>query len=603
MTDPRREVNPMVAVRDLSVSVAGSSTLVASGISFDIGAGQVLAVVGESGSGKSTVGLAMLAYARRGLAITSGSVEIDGLDILALPERDVRRLRGRVVSYVPQDPATSLDPAYRVGSQLRETFKLHRGELNDIDIEDRCAQLLDDVALPHSILDRFPHQISGGQQQRINIAIAFACTPKLVVLDEPTTGLDVTTQRHVLNTVADLARSYGVSALYISHDLPAVGEIAGMTAVMYGGRVVEYGETSKLFTDPRHPYTARLLAAAPSPYRSTRLVGIDGHPPRPGRWPAGCSFATRCASVEEDCRTEVPELIQIEPGHLARCAHPVARGTLAVLAGKESPVPAPGEQASISVKGLSANYGSATVLHDVTFEAGEGLCTAIVGESGSGKTTLARCIAGLHSRWTGSISTSGRELSAKTRQRSKADRRLIQYVFQNPFASLNPTMTVIENIEEPLRHFERLSGRERRERALSALAAVALSSEFADQMPGQLSGGERQRVAVGRALVVEPEVLICDEVTSALDVSVQALLVEQLRDLQLTRGLSMVFITHNLAVVRSLAQRVVVLQAGKVVEQGWVADVLDNPQHEYTRQLLSDVPHLAGIEDRRATAS
>lgn len=603
MTESLLHETPMVTVRDLTVSIARSSTPVATGISFDIGAGEILSVVGESGSGKSTVGLAMLAYARRGLAITSGSVELDGLDILALPDREAQRLRGRVVSYVPQDPATSLNPAYRVGSQLRETFSLHLGELSKSDVEDRCAQLLDDVALPHSILGRFPHQISGGQQQRINIAIAFACRPKLVVLDEPTTGLDVTTQRHVLDTVRSLAQSYGVSALYISHDLPAVAEIAGSTVVMYGGRMVEYGETIKLFADPRHPYTARLLAAAPSPYRSTRLVGIDGHPPRPGRWPAGCSFADRCESVETDCRTQVPDLVQMESGHRARCLHPVERGTLALLVGKESPVPDLPQQQSISVRNLSADYGSATVLHDVTFEAGEGLCTAIVGESGSGKTTLARCIAGLHAGWTGSISTNGRELSANTKHRSDVDRRLIQYVFQNPYASLNPTMTVLENIEEPLRHFERLSGRERRQRALSALAAVALSPEFADQMPGQLSGGERQRVAVGRALVVEPEILVCDEVTSALDVSVQALLVEQLRDLQLRRGLSMVFITHNLAVVRSLAQRVVVLQAGRVVEQGWVADVLDNPQHEYTRQLLSDVPHLAGIEDRRTAAS
>ncbi|MDQ6816573.1 MAG: ABC transporter ATP-binding protein, partial [Actinomycetota bacterium] len=499
-----------------------------------------------------------------------------------------------------QDPASSLNPAHRVGPQLREVLEVHRDQLSDIDVEERVNQLLEDVALPHAILKSFPHQMSGGQQQRIGIAMAFACRPRLIVLDEPTTGLDVSTQRHILDTIRELAKSYGVSGLYVSHDLPAVGQIASSTAVMYAGRIVEQSDTHRLFAEPRHPYTAGLLAAAPSPNRSTRLVGIEGHPPRPGRWPNGCAFANRCPRADEACTRAVPPLEPIPPGRVVRCVHPLPEGTLASLAGHASPAAKAGTTVGLHVSELTAHYGDGPVLHSVSFEVGPGLCTAIVGESGSGKTTLARCLAGLHQRWEGEIRLGDAQLARAAARRTNDQRRLMQYIFQNPFASLNPTMTVVENIEEPLRHFERLSRRERRQRALDVLKSVALSSEFADRLPARLSGGERQRVAVGRALVIEPEILICDEITSALDVSVQALLVEQLRDLQLQRGLSMVFITHNLAVVRSLAQHVIVLQHGMVVERGPVDKVLDDPQHEYTRQLLSDIPHLLEVEEAAA---
>ena len=589
-----------VEVQELLVSVAGTKIPVVADVSFAIQPGEVMGMVGESGSGKSTVGLALLAYARRGLEISSGEVRIAGVDLLSLPDRAAQRLRGAVVSYVPQDPGTSLNPAHRVGTQLREALEIHQDDLPGLDVAERVDELLEDVALPNSVLRSFPHQLSGGQQQRIGVAIAFACRPRLVVLDEPTTGLDVTTQRHVLETVRALAEAYGVSALYISHDLPAVAQIADWTAVMYGGRIVEYAPTPQLFAEPRHPYTAGLLAAAPSPFRSTRLVGIEGYPPRPGRWPKGCSFANRCRWADDVSRAGVPPLERTGNGGSVRCVHPLEGGTLAVLAGTDSPKPSPGSGVSLQITDLTADYGGPPVLHGLSFDAISGLCTAIVGESGSGKTTLARCVAGLHSRWSGEIRVGTAAVPKRAAQRTNDQRRLMQYVFQNPFASLNPSMTVLENIEEPLRYFERLRRRERRRRALDVLPAVALTEEFAGRLPSQLSGGERQRVALGRALVVDPEVLICDEITSALDVSVQAQVIEQLRDLQLQRGLSMVFITHNLAVVRSLAQHVIVLQHGTIVERGSVDKVLGDPQHPYTRQLLEDVPHIPGIEDRAA---
>jgi peptide/nickel transport system ATP-binding protein len=590
-----------VEVRELTVCTIGTNVPVVSGVSFSVGAGHTMGLVGESGSGKSTVGVALLGYARRGLEITSGSVRIGGVDILSLDDANVQRARGRIVSYVPQDPASGLNPAHRVGAQLREALSVHREDLDGgekLDLDERVGQLLADVKLPHTeeLLRSYPHQLSGGQQQRIGIAIAFACRPRLIVLDEPTTGLDVTTQRHILETINELTQSYGASAVYVSHDLAAVAQIAGETAVMYAGRIVEYAPTLELFSEPRHPYAAGLLAAAPSPDESSRLVGIEGHPPRPGRWPRGCAYANRCPRATSECQLAVPALEPSGPGRLVRCIHPLPTGAAAALAGAPAPLPSAHPGHALAVRDLTANYGGADILHGVSFDVPPGQCTAIVGESGSGKTTLARCLVGLHSSWDGEIRLGDTPLGRSAADRSKDQLRCMQYIFQNPFGSLNPTMTVSENVEEPLRHFERLSPSQRRDRALEILETVCLSHEFADGLPGRISGGERQRVAVGRALIVGPEILVCDEITSALDVSVQALLVEQLRDLQLERGLSMVFITHNLAVVRSIAQNVIVLEHGHVVEAGKVDEVLDNPQHPYTCQLLEDLPRLEAAE-------
>lgn len=591
-----------IEIRDLAVCLAGTQIPVVSDISFDIPAGQIMGLVGESGSGKSTVGLALLAYARSGLHITSGTVRIGEVDMLALDEGRARDARGRLVSYVPQDPASSLNPAHRVGNQLREVLEMHHRQLGDVDIDERIAQLLEEVALPREILRSFPHQMSGGQQQRIGIAMAFACRPKVIVLDEPTTGLDVTTQRHVLETIHTLTKTYGVSGLYVSHDLPAVGQIAASTAVIYAGRIVEQAQTERLFAEPRHPYTAGLLASAPSPDRSTRLVGMAGHPPRPGLRPTGCSFANRCDRADSACSSALPALTPTAPRHSVRCVHPLPGNALAALVAEPAPEVKPGSTAGLQLSDVSARYGGDPVLHDVSFEIAPGLCTAIVGESGSGKTTLARCIAGLHTRWTGEIRLGDTALAQAAQKRTDTQRRTMQFVFQNPYASLNPTMTVSENIEEPLRHFESLSRGQRRQRAVEVLKHVALDADFADRLPRRLSGGERQRVAVARALVVQPEILICDEITSALDVSVQALLIEELRDLQLHQQLSIVFITHNLALVRSLAQEVIVLQHGVVVERGAVNTVLDDPQHAYTQQLMRDIPKMVELHRDAVTA-
>jgi peptide/nickel transport system ATP-binding protein len=595
---------PEVEVTDLGVQIASSGVPVVEGVSFTIPAGKTLGLVGESGSGKSTIAVALLGHARRGLKIASGRVRIGDVDVLELSGKRLCGVRGSLVSFVPQDPAASLNPAHRLGGQLREAITAHE-KLGDEELEARLHGLLQSVNLPtdQTLMRKYPHQISGGQQQRIAIAIAFACRPRLIVLDEPTTGLDVTTQRHVLATIDELARDHAAAAVYVSHDLAVVAEVADETAVVYAGRIVERAATTQLFAHPRHPYAAGLLASAPGVEEAHRLVGIEGHPPRPGSWPRGCAYADRCPRVLDGCREAVPALRPGVDGSAVRCINPVP--TSERLPPVLAPVPDLPAEAALSVRSLCADYAGAEVVHGVDIAVAPGECVAVVGESGSGKTTLARCLVGLHSSWSGEIVLgSGPEpLRHAAADRDREQLRRMQYIFQNPFGSLNPTMTVAENVEEPLRHFENLGRRERREKALAALETVSLGSQFADVLPGRISGGERQRAAVARALVVEPEILVCDEITSALDVSVQALLVEELRELQLRRGLSMVFITHNLAVVRSIAQSLVVLQQGRIVERGKVEDVLSSPEHPYTRQLLEDLPRMERTRESPERAS
>ena len=585
-------------VSGLTVISRSRRTPIVENVSFELRPGQVLGMVGESGSGKSTVGVALLGLARRGLEISAGSVRIDDRDVLTLSPGQLREARGSVISYVPQDPGAGLNPGHRIGWQLREALTVHRSVLPaGQSVDERVLEVLTEVGLPADaeLLDRYPHQLSGGQQQRVAIAMAFAARPRVIVLDEPTTGLDVTTQRRVLDTVRELTERHQVMSVYISHDLAVVAQLADRVAVMYAGRVIEVGHAARLFADPRHPYTAGLIAAAPSAVRATTLEGIEGRPPRPGAWPTGCSFAARCHHAQPDCTEAPPELVSVGADQQARCYHPVDKGTFKI-ASRPAPPAVPESTPELEVRELFAHYGAKQVLHGIDLDLRSGRCTAVVGESGSGKTTLARCLVGLHDRWQGSVTFDGTPIGPRPQDRSAEQRRKIQYVFQNPYASLNPRMTVGQNIEEPLRHFTKLNRRDRRDRVESILSEVALNAAYVDRMPDQLSGGERQRVAVGRALTVEPEILVCDEITSALDVSVQALLVEQLRRLQRERDLSLLFITHNLAVVRSLAQDVVVLEGGRIVEHGPVEQVLTHPSHAYTKKLLADLPDLGRIE-------
>ena len=592
--------NVAVAVSDLRIDVAETRTPVVSEVSFEIARGEILGLVGESGSGKTTVGLALLGHARRGLRIASGSVLLGGRNILGLSDEQLRKLRGGVVSYVPQDPASSLNPALRVGLQLREVLEAHAADSDGdregrTDHSARIAEIMREVALPDdpNFLRRYPHELSGGQQQRIGLAMAFANRPRLIVLDEPTTGLDVTTQAHVLSTVRELAKLHDVAALYVSHDLAVVAALAGRVAVMYAGRVVELGSADELFASAGHPYTRRLIGAIPRLTGGRSLVGIPGHAAAPGNRPAGCSFAPRCSLRIEQCEREVPALRPVAAGHLVRCIR--AEEVLAQQQrriGDPIEMPAAEDRAALRLDSLVASYGRTEIVHSVSFTLAAHECMALVGESGSGKTTIARSIAGLHRNWTGKISLGDEPLNPSARRRSTDTRRRIQYIFQNPYGSLNPRRTVGQIIEQPLRVFGVASGREASQRVAEMLERVSLTASYAQRYPDQLSGGERQRVAIARALVSDPAVLVCDEVTSALDVSVQAAIVELLGNLQRDLGLSMLFITHNLPLVRSIAQRVAVLHNGEITEIGDVAQVLGTPAQPYTRQLISDTPSL-----------
>jgi peptide/nickel transport system ATP-binding protein len=594
------EVARGVEVAGLRVSLAGGGDIVDE-VSFGIPAGEVLGLAGESGSGKTTVGLAMLGHARRGARITAGSARIGGTDVLALSPGQRCQVRGRVVSYVPQDPAAALNPALRVGTQLREILQAHGTAGSGAQLAARVSEMLAEVALPagQDFLRRYPHELSGGQQQRITLAMAFACRPRLVVLDEPTTGLDVTTQAHVLATVRQLAAAHRVSALYISHDLAVIAGLASQVAVMYAGRIVEAGPARTLFTGAAHPYTQRLIAAVPRLAGDRALAGIAGHAPAPGQRPPGCAFAPRCPLAADECRSAMPRLAEVSAGHQVRCLRvTAARATLARSSSPGRPARGGGTGGHIlTVEQLSAGYGTHPVVHEITLALARGECLALVGESGSGKSTLTRAIAGLHRRWSGQVLLDGRPLAKAARHRPAEVRRRIQYIFQNPYGSLNPRRTVGQIVRQPLVVVGGLPRRQAESRVAEALEQAALPAAAARRYPDQLSGGERQRVAIARALVTRPDVLICDEVTSALDVSVQAAIVELLARLRDELGLGILFVTHNLPLVRSIAQRVAVLHEGRIIEAGETGLLLRAPASGYTRRLITDTPSLIPAGD------
>ncbi len=584
---------PAVSIDNLRIEVAASGADIVDEVNLEIAPGEVLGLVGESGSGKTTVGLAVLGHARRGVRLAGGEVSIGGTLMMSLDEVALRRARGTLVTYVPQDPSTALNPALRLNKQLMEVLEFHGFGGSDAARRERVVEVMGEVLLPGTpeFLRRYPHQLSGGQQQRVGLAMAFACRPSVIVLDEPTTGLDVSTQAHVLATVRDLCRTHKVAALYVTHDLAVVANLADRVAVMYAGRIVEQGPTASLFSNPAHPYTRHLMAAAPDMSGEGGMVGLIGRAPSPGKRPTGCAFAARCGLVTDECRRSFPAVRELTAIHQVRCFRAFDVPTLLEHVSVVPPVVAV-DNAALSVRDLCASYTRHQVVHDVSFDVGAGECVALVGESGSGKTTVSRSIGGLHSEWTGQVALGGKPLANSARNRATADRLKIQYVFQNPYSSLNPRRSVGESVARPLR-VAGASKNEARRAVGEMLERVSLTAAYATRYPDQLSGGERQRVAIARALVSRPDVLVCDEVTSALDVLVQASIVELLQELRRDLGLSMLFVTHNLPLVRSIADRVVVMADGKVVESGLTEVVLTTPSEEYTKRLLADTPSIS----------
>ncbi len=597
----------VLRVTDLRVVVPGSHAIV-DGVTFSLRPGEVMGLVGESGSGKTTVALALLGYARRGMQLR-GSVQIDGVDLIAAPEAVRQRMRGTVISYVPQDPATSLNPALRIGAQLRD--RLRGQDRDDTDRAARIAEILERVHLPGSreFLRRYPHQLSGGQMQRVCIALAVLCRPRVIVLDEPTTGLDVMTQARVLELLGQLISAEGTATFYVTHDLAVVTGLAHRLGVMYSGLFLEESTTDTLLRQPLHPYTRRLIRSTPSLRERRSLIGIGGTALNPRDRKDSCPFSDRCEFAIAACAERLPTLRLVEFDHHVRCTrveefltHPL----LSESAPSANPwiVRQPAETAPlIEVRSLFASYGSNEVLHGVTLSVHEGQCLAIVGESGSGKTTLGRCISGLHTgHASGTLRLGGQQISLRPAERTKQTRRGIQYIFQSPYASLNPRHPVGRSIALPLQVFGMRSER-RRAAVRELLERVALNPDYESRFPAQLSGGERQRVAIARALAAEPSVLVCDEITSSLDVSIQAAILELLGKLRREMNLTILFITHHLALVRAVADRAVIMRAGVVLEEGSATEVLDRPRDPYTRDLIAATPVLSSTSQTMTAPS
>ncbi|WP_405926933.1 dipeptide ABC transporter ATP-binding protein [Streptomyces sp. NBC_00035] len=519
----------IVSVKSLSVAYrsGGRDVPVVREVSLDVRAGQTLALVGESGSGKSTVAATLLGHLRHGSRITAGSVLVDGQDVFALPARELRRLRGGTVAMVAQNAGHALTPSMRIGRQIAEAG----GEVPVVD-------LLEQVRLPRpaELARRYPHELSGGQQQRVAIAMAIAARPKVLVLDEPTTGLDVVTQRSVLDLIGALRDELGLAAVLVSHDLGVVAHMADEVTVLKSGRVVEAAPTRQLFATPQDPYTRRLLASVPR---------LDD---------AGLAIVGEAGEREVRPKAQVPD---------------------------DAPV-------AVSAHDVTIDYGSTRAVHGVSFDVRRGEVLALVGESGSGKSTLAWTLAGLRTPSGGTMTHESGDLARPAQKRPPSLRRRIQLVFQNADTSLNPRRSVGDAVRRPLHFFGTAPSRtEAAARARQLIADVRLDPALADRLPAQLSGGQRQRIGIARALAGEPDVLIADEITTALDVSVQADVLRLLDDLRRERELACLFISHDLAVVRGIADRVVVLRHGVVVEEGPTDAVFASPGHPYTRQLMA----------------
>ncbi len=598
-----------LTVRDLGVSVSGSAVDIVSEVSFDVEARTALGVVGESGCGKTTVAMALLGYGRPGTEVSTGKVIVEGTNILALDRQGLTRTRGRVVSYVPQNPSRALSPGMQVAAQLQEMITAHSVPGDPTELL-RSAWEGAQLQFTSEMLRRYPHQLSGGQQQRVAIAMALVCEPKVIVMDEPTTGLDVITQARLLEVIADLRKQRDVAIVYVSHDLGVIRNVVDHVAVMYGGRIVEAGPVDEIFRDPRHPYTRRLLEAIPRAQIDTgELRGIPGSSVEPWNRPPGCPFAPRCAMRIDRCDAEMPPEEPVgEPagnwhvrcwrsGDLDEAAKPRRRtASAAAVTAAAAPELLEVSDLVAGYRGRRQGIGSSRVtnvaLNGASLSLSAGSCLAVVGESGSGKTTLGRCLAGLHRPISGEIRFSGEPLAPLARTRPPDVRRRIQIVFQDPDSSLNPMMSIGAIVRRPLRQFFELSRSEETARVAELLEQVHLSPAMASRPPRELSGGEKQRVAIARALAAEPDLLICDEVTSALDVAVQASILELLRELRLVRSLAMLFISHDLAVVRSISDRVIVLRAGEIVESAGRAQLFDEPRAPYTRELLDAVHDL-----------
>jgi peptide/nickel transport system ATP-binding protein len=613
---PAKET-PVLKVENLSVAYRqGRDWLNAiREVSFQIRPGETYGLVGESGSGKTTLVLAALRYLGVDGAVQGGKVELDGRDLLKLSPAEMRQVWGSQITLVPQNPQSSLNPSIRIGEQIAETLR-HLQGLSPATSKTRSIELLKAVHIadPERVAQSYPHQISGGMQQRVMIALALSTEPLLLILDEPTTSLDVTTQAVILDLVRELIRGRRTAALYVTHNLGVVAQVCDRVAVLYGGELVEDASTTDLYAKPLHPYTRGLLDSVPrlgETKRKVQLRAIQGQIPPLGQRPSGCVFRTRCPLAIDIC-LERPSLYDPASDRRTRCHRweEIDKGEVsakqpppeAARAGPDGKVESP---VVLDLDDVEVHFPLRRSVSEVlrrdpprVVRAVDGVnlyipartTLGLVGESGSGKTTIARAVTGLESRTDGSIELLSILLPAELTQRDLETLRHLQMVFQNPEEAFNPYITIGESLRMPLMSLLGKSRKEADEEVGKLLEAVQLSPSYAQRMPGQLSGGEKQRIAIARAFASNPDLLICDEPVSSLDVSVQASILNLLNELQAERSNSLLFISHNLAVVGYLADEIAVIYLGNLMEVAAAADLFEPPYHPYTEALLSAIP-------------
>jgi peptide/nickel transport system ATP-binding protein len=585
------------------------------GVTLHVEQGETLGVVGESGCGKTMTALTIMQLLPNGGRIAGGSIKLAGREITTLKPEEMRKVRGDDIAMIFQDPLSSLNPTHTVGAQIAETVLLHR-DVSKKEAYDRAVEVLDLVGLPKAKerVDEYPHQFSGGMRQRVMIAMALACEPKLLIADEPTTALDVTIQKQILELIDGLRQRLGMAVIMVTHDLGVIAGRADRVAVMYAGKVVETTDTSALYANPRHPYTEALFQALPEKSAETRerLYSIPGAPPDLVNPPKGCRFAPRCRYATDKCRAEPPELSGETSAHQYRCFFPVGakektvQGQLTVIepaaaADLDTLVEQRVGEVVLSAKGLVKEFpvtkglmqrkvGAVSAVADVSFDIRKGETLGLVGESGCGKTTIGRMLVGLEKPTGGEIRFGNKDLAKSSGREYRRERRDIQYMFQDSYASLDPRMRAGSILREPLLVQGIGSRREQYAKITEMLGKVGLPAAWTERYPHEFSGGQRQRLGFARALMLNPQLIVADEPVSALDVSIQAQVLNMMRDLQREMGLTYMFISHDLSVVRYLSNHIGVMYLGKLVEIGSADEVYLRPAHPYTKGLIESAP-------------
>ena len=608
---------PLLQIKDLHTDIEIRSGVVRalSGVDLHVNPGETLGIVGESGSGKTMTALSLMGLLPQGGKVSSGSIILDGQDLTKMPLHLKRKMRGTKVGMIFQDPLTSLNPTMKIGLQVCEPLRMHE-KLSKRAALARAVEILKRVGMPRPevVINNYPHQLSGGMRQRVMIAMALVCKPRILIADEPTTALDVTTQMQILDLIDELRDEYKMGVILITHDLGVVAGHTDRVAVMYAGRIVETAPTKTLFTEPKHRYTSSLMAALPERALAagTKLFSIPGAPPSLTNLPKGCRFAARCLWATDECRAGYPDLSGDE-NHTFSCFHPVQEGdeSPAVLqammdSGKaEDAVDATGQishEVLLDVKEASRVYessgsgffkrdkGVVSAVDRVSITVNKGETYGLVGESGCGKSTVGRLIAGLERPSGGAIELDGRDLAKLKGRDAVRIHRDVQMMFQDSYAAMDPRMRIDQILAEPMSIQKTGNARQIAKRIMEILEQVGLTEEILDRYPHEFSGGQLQRIGFARSLTLAPDLIVADEPVSALDVSVQAQVLNLMKDLQQELGLSYLFISHDLAVVQYMADRIGVMYLGRIVEEGPAHEVVKNPKHPYTKALIDSIP-------------